>query len=308
MKATEERRPGGLSVEDVFESIVDTNAIKKVLRSRSVERVAARERLDAIELTLDERRQAATVGARSDLRAQVLEVLADDPMEDGALHGPRLVAGGTHTRRRSERRAGRPGDASDPAREGVTARYEACNTMLRAQIAFPSSQRCAERRPIPTSLRDADRAPCPRVAIHRGRTASPVPGVSALLVRLVEEGAARRGAERDAERSAAAAGLAADEADTTGTALRTICARLESTSRGCARGCALGRLVTQAITACGPAWGEALTGAFRNTLAGCWATHLARRAADEAGRGATDPTDIPFAPIARLQARTLSGA
>src|SRR5881296_1262911 len=117
MKATEERRPGGLSVEDVFESIVDTNAIKKVLRSRSVERVAARERLDAIELTLDERRQAATVGARSDLRAQVLEVLADDPMEDGALHGPRLVAGGTHTRRRCERRS--PSRPANGARNAV---------------------------------------------------------------------------------------------------------------------------------------------------------------------------------------------
>ena len=44
MKATEERLRDGLSVEDVLESIVNANAIKKVLRSRSVGRVEARER------------------------------------------------------------------------------------------------------------------------------------------------------------------------------------------------------------------------------------------------------------------------
>ena len=49
MKATEERLRDGLSVEDVLESIVNANAIKKVLRSRSVERVEARERLYVIE-------------------------------------------------------------------------------------------------------------------------------------------------------------------------------------------------------------------------------------------------------------------
>ena len=45
MKATEERLRDGLSVEDVLESIVNANAIKKVLRSRSVGRVETRERL-----------------------------------------------------------------------------------------------------------------------------------------------------------------------------------------------------------------------------------------------------------------------
>ena len=49
MKATEERLRDGLSVEDVLESIVNANAIKKVLRSRSVGRVQARERLYVIE-------------------------------------------------------------------------------------------------------------------------------------------------------------------------------------------------------------------------------------------------------------------
>ena len=49
MKATEERLRDGLSVEDVLESIVNANAIKKVLRSRSVQRVEARERLYVIE-------------------------------------------------------------------------------------------------------------------------------------------------------------------------------------------------------------------------------------------------------------------
>jgi hypothetical protein len=49
MKATEERLRDGLSVEDVIESIVNANAIKKVLRSRSAGRVAAREHLYVIE-------------------------------------------------------------------------------------------------------------------------------------------------------------------------------------------------------------------------------------------------------------------
>lgn len=49
MKATEERLRDGLSVEDVLESIVNANAIKKALRSRSVGRAQARERLYVIE-------------------------------------------------------------------------------------------------------------------------------------------------------------------------------------------------------------------------------------------------------------------
>jgi hypothetical protein len=49
MKATEERLRDGLSVEDVLESIVNANAIKKILRSRSVGRTETRERLYVIE-------------------------------------------------------------------------------------------------------------------------------------------------------------------------------------------------------------------------------------------------------------------
>ena len=48
MKATEERLRDGLAVEDVLESIVNANAIKKVLRSRSARRVGAGERLYVI--------------------------------------------------------------------------------------------------------------------------------------------------------------------------------------------------------------------------------------------------------------------
>lgn len=49
IKAEEERLRDGLSVEDVLESIVNANAIKKVLRSRSTTRLRARERLYVIE-------------------------------------------------------------------------------------------------------------------------------------------------------------------------------------------------------------------------------------------------------------------
>ena len=49
IKATEERLRDGLTVEDVFESIVNANAIKKVLRSRSVARRGMTERLYVIE-------------------------------------------------------------------------------------------------------------------------------------------------------------------------------------------------------------------------------------------------------------------
>ena len=49
LKAEEERLRDGLSVEDVLESIVNANAIKKVLRSRSTTRLRARERLYVIE-------------------------------------------------------------------------------------------------------------------------------------------------------------------------------------------------------------------------------------------------------------------
>ena len=49
IKATEERLRDGLSVEDVLESIVNANAIKKVLRSRSSARRRRVERLYVIE-------------------------------------------------------------------------------------------------------------------------------------------------------------------------------------------------------------------------------------------------------------------
>jgi hypothetical protein len=48
-KAAEERIHDGLSVEDVLESIVNANAVKKVLRSRSVHRRVSGERLYVIE-------------------------------------------------------------------------------------------------------------------------------------------------------------------------------------------------------------------------------------------------------------------
>ncbi len=49
IKATEERLRDGLTVEDVLESIVNANAMKKVLRSRSTVRGRATERLYVIE-------------------------------------------------------------------------------------------------------------------------------------------------------------------------------------------------------------------------------------------------------------------
>lgn len=49
LKAEIERIHDGLSVEDVFESILNANAIKKTLRSRSPARVRRGERLYVIE-------------------------------------------------------------------------------------------------------------------------------------------------------------------------------------------------------------------------------------------------------------------
>lgn len=49
IKATEERLRDGLMVEDVLESIVNANAIKKVLRSRAAVRRGTAERLYVIE-------------------------------------------------------------------------------------------------------------------------------------------------------------------------------------------------------------------------------------------------------------------
>lgn len=49
LKAQQERLRDGLSVEDVLESIVNANAIKKTLRSRSPGRSRPRERLYVIE-------------------------------------------------------------------------------------------------------------------------------------------------------------------------------------------------------------------------------------------------------------------
>ena len=49
MKAEQERLRDGLTVEDVLESIVNANALKKTLRSRSPARTDARERLYVIE-------------------------------------------------------------------------------------------------------------------------------------------------------------------------------------------------------------------------------------------------------------------
>jgi len=49
LKAEQERLADGLSVEDVLESILNANAIKKVLRSRSAHRMRPAERLYVIE-------------------------------------------------------------------------------------------------------------------------------------------------------------------------------------------------------------------------------------------------------------------
>lgn len=49
MKAEQERLRDGLTVEDVLESVVNANGVKKVLRSRSAARMHARERLYVIE-------------------------------------------------------------------------------------------------------------------------------------------------------------------------------------------------------------------------------------------------------------------
>jgi len=48
-KATEERLRDGLSVEDVFEAVVNANAVKKTLRSTSRLRALRREKLYIIE-------------------------------------------------------------------------------------------------------------------------------------------------------------------------------------------------------------------------------------------------------------------
>jgi hypothetical protein len=49
LKAELERLRDGLAVEDVMESILNANAIKKVLRSRSIRRLELREPLYVIE-------------------------------------------------------------------------------------------------------------------------------------------------------------------------------------------------------------------------------------------------------------------
>ena len=49
LKAEQERLRDGLSVEDILESSVNANAIKKTLRSRSDSRAHSRERLYVIE-------------------------------------------------------------------------------------------------------------------------------------------------------------------------------------------------------------------------------------------------------------------
>jgi hypothetical protein len=49
LKAEQERLRDGLTVEDVFESVVNANAIRKVLRSRSAGRLQRHERLYVIE-------------------------------------------------------------------------------------------------------------------------------------------------------------------------------------------------------------------------------------------------------------------
>ena len=49
LKAEEERVRDGLNVEDILESVLNANAIKKTIRSRSRHRTQARERLYVLE-------------------------------------------------------------------------------------------------------------------------------------------------------------------------------------------------------------------------------------------------------------------
>jgi hypothetical protein len=49
LKAEQERLTEGLSVEDILESILNANALKKVIRSRSPKRAGPREHLYVIE-------------------------------------------------------------------------------------------------------------------------------------------------------------------------------------------------------------------------------------------------------------------
>jgi hypothetical protein len=65
-KAIEERLSDGLKVEDVLESVVNANAVKKVLRSRSTSRSQRRELLYVIE-------SRASPASGSTLRARFAE-------------------------------------------------------------------------------------------------------------------------------------------------------------------------------------------------------------------------------------------
>jgi hypothetical protein len=112
---------------------LDDQAAVSIAREASAEHAACQE---LSELALDELRQAASLGARDDLGAKGLEVLADHAMEDRALHAPRLVAGGAHARRPSQRH---PGEG--PARKRAILR----GTASRAQRQH-ATRRCARAR------------------------------------------------------------------------------------------------------------------------------------------------------------------
>jgi len=106
-------------------------------------------RQELTKFALDELRQATAVAARGDLGAKGLEMFADDPMEDGALHGPGLVAGGAHARwlQPGTCRPGFDEGARDPSGTARRIATGACNIAL-PRSAPTSEIRCGRRRSL----------------------------------------------------------------------------------------------------------------------------------------------------------------
>src|SRR5439155_16261548 len=94
------------------------------------DRLAGREwrhdatRQELPKLALDELRQTAPIRAGSDLCTKRLEVLADDSVEDRALHRPGLVAGGAYVRSRSQRHAAPDAARKRPVPRGTVWRIQ----------------------------------------------------------------------------------------------------------------------------------------------------------------------------------------
>jgi hypothetical protein len=98
--ATAGAEPASLTGEG--DEALEATALALDARKTSAER-AARQELP--ELPLDEAGKPAAVGPVARLAQERLEVLAHDPMEDGALGRSGLIDGGAHGRRASEVRA-----------------------------------------------------------------------------------------------------------------------------------------------------------------------------------------------------------